>query len=124
MNSNGFNDTSFVIMEYIIYALLVISVGLGIYFIARRLNKVKQLQRYRQINLGMSERQMLNIMGDGYNKSLLKDGVTQYIWHLAGQSSGYVYNGFVSVQNDSGQKVIITCKNGMVEEVIPINVRS
>lgn len=107
----GYDYSTLVIMKWLFFAFILLF-ALVVFLLSgvSRDKKVKQLQRYKQIILGMSERQMLNIMGEGYNKSMLKDGVTQYIWHVEGQ-------------NNSGQRVTITCRNGSVEEVIPENVQ-
>ncbi|WP_022763595.1 hypothetical protein [Butyrivibrio sp. AD3002] len=80
--------------------------------------KRDQLYNYEDVTLGMREEEMLDIMGDGYNKSLLKDNRTKYEWRINAhsQSSGGVteYSGV--------SKVTIYCKDGVVEEVRPYNI--
>ena len=78
----------------------------------------KQLKRYRNIKIGMSEREMLNIMGKGYNKSSLKGNRFKYEWRINGTSVGR--NG---VRSYTGvRKVDIYVKDGEVEEIRPYNV--
>lgn len=66
----------------------------------------------------MPEDEMLSIMGDHYNKSLLKNGRVKYEWRIRA-SSHSVYG----VRFYSGvRKVSIYVKDGVVEEVRPYNV--
>jgi hypothetical protein len=82
----------------------------------------EQLRRYTEIQLGMSEDIMLHIMGDGYNRSLLKNGRIKYEWRINATSTGYSYKGVSSRSYSGVQKVTIYVKNGAVEEVKPYNV--
>ncbi len=109
--------------------MILVSIGVLAVFFAvfiPYLNKLKrkreQLRRYTHICLGMSEDEMLRIMGAGYNRSLLKDGSTRYEWRINGSSYGTVNDGFIAMSNSAEQKVDITCRDGSVEEVIPYNV--
>jgi len=82
----------------------------------------EQLQRYWEIQIGMSEYEMLDIMGEGYNRSLLKNNRVKYEWRINATSYGSSYKG-VSVRSYSGvKKVTIYTKDGYVEEVKPYNV--
>ena len=79
---------------------------------------VPKLRNYEDIELGMSENEMLSIMGGYYNKSLLKNGRIKYEWRIG--SSSYSHG---NVRFYSGvHKVSIYVKNGVVEEVRPYNV--
>ena len=76
--------------------------------------------------LGMSEDEMLEIMGDNYNRSLLRDGITMYEWIYSSGGvvgSAYMSNGigFGGGTKINGSKVDIVCRNGVVEEVRPYN---
>ena len=84
--------------------------------------KLEQLQRYWDVKIGMSEAEMLAIMGDGFNRSLLKNNLVKYEWRINASSYGSSYKG-VSIKSYSGvKKVTIYTKNGFVEEVRPYNV--
>lgn len=82
----------------------------------------EQRDNYKQISLNMPEEDMLKIMGNRYNRSLLKNGRTKYEWRYSnGTSYGTYYKG-MSFRSYSGvSKVDIYCKNGVVEEVRPYN---
>lgn len=77
-----------------------------------------RLRNYEKIYLGMEENEMLRIMGGHPNKTLFKDGRIKYEWRINGSS---ISQG--SVRFYSGvKKVSIYVKNGLVEEVRPLNV--
>lgn len=85
-------------------------------------SRFEQLQRYWDIEIGMPEEEMLFIMGEGYNRSLLKNGRIKYEWRINASSYGTSYKG-ISTRSYSGvKKVTIYTKNGLVEEVKPYNV--
>lgn len=65
--------------------------------------KTKQLQRYWDIKIGMPEQEMLNIMGSGYSRSLLKNNRIKYEWRINATSYGTYSNG-VSTRSYSGVK--------------------
>ena len=74
------------------------------------------------VEIGMSENNMLDIMGDGYNRSLLKNNRIKYEWRINAKSYGTSYKG-VSARTYYGvKKVTIYTKDGFVEEVKPYNV--
>ena len=80
--------------------------------------KRKQLRRYWKIEIGMSENEMLDIMGDGYNRSLLQNNRVKYEWRMQAISKNYS-----GIRSYSGvRKVDIYVKDGYVEEVRPYNV--
>ena len=65
------------------------------------------------IEIGMTEAEMLDIMGTGYTISKLKNNRTKYEWRI--KASSYGQNGF---RTYSGvQKATIYCKDGIVEEI-------
>lgn len=49
-------------------------------------DKLKRMKKYTDIYIGMSESDMLEIIGGGYAKSSLKNGVTKYEWRINGSS--------------------------------------
>ena len=96
------------------YAIYLASVG--------QKKRLEQLQRYWDVNIGMSESKMLQIMGEGYNRSLLKNNRIKYEWRINASSYGSSYKA-ISTRSYSGvKKVTIYVKNGLVEEVKPYNV--
>lgn len=84
--------------------------------------RVEKLRRYWDVQIGMLEHQMLDIMGGGYSRSLLKNNRTKYEWRINGSSYGSSYKG-MSVRTYTGvKKVTIYTRDGYVEEVKPYNV--
>ncbi len=81
-------------------------------------NKRGQLKRYIRITRGMSEKEMLRIMGGGYNKSLLSGSKVKYEWRI--NASSYGSHGYRFYSGVS--KVDIVTRNGIVIEVRPYNV--
>ena len=84
--------------------------------------KLEQLQRYMDIEIGMTEDEMLDIMGDGFNRSLLKNNRIKYEWRINASSYGSSFKGFSTRSYSGVKKVTIYTKNGFVEEVKPYNV--
>lgn len=106
--------------------MMIGSFGLiGIIFLAALSagqKKVEQLQRYWEVQIGMPEQLMLEIMGEGYNRSLLKNNRVKYEWRINASSYGSSYKGFSTRSYSGVKKVTIYTKNGVVEEVKPYNV--
>ena len=102
-------------LTIIFFIFLFISYFVLLTIIIRKQNRLK---RYTQIRLRMSGKQMLNIMGDGYNVSSLKNNRRKYEWRINSTSSSY--NGFRSYTGV--RKVDIFVKDGYVEEIRPYNV--
>lgn len=100
--------------------LLGILLALPIMYASRK--PLEQLQRYWNVEIGMPEEEMLDIMGEGYNRSFLKNNRVKYEWRINATSVGSSYKG-TSFRSYSGvKKVTIYTKNGLVEEVKPYNV--
>ena len=112
-------------MEVFWITIIIITVLVAVFsIIAFKIGnkKLKQLQRYWDVEIGMSENNMLDIMGDGYNRSLLKNNRIKYEWRINAKSYGTSYKG-VSTRTYYGvKKVTIYTKDGFVEEVTPYNV--
>lgn len=102
--------------------LIVISIGAIYEAVKRSKQRLEQLQRYWEVEIGMSERKMLSIMGEGYNRSLLKNNRVKYEWRINASSYGSSYKGFSTRSYSGVKKVTIYVKNGLVEEVKPYNV--
>lgn len=115
-------------MDAILYGTLIVGGGilLGVLIALPIMNasrkQLEQLQRYWDVEIGMSEEEMIDIMGEGYNRSLLKNNRVKYEWRINATSVGSSYKG-TSFRSYSGvKKVTIYTKNGFVEEVKPYNV--
>lgn len=103
----------------LVFALMIIAIAVAV---KEKNEAEEQLQRYWDIEIGMPEEEMLNIMGEGYNRSFLKNNRVKYEWRINATSVGYSYKG-TSFRSYSGvKKVTIYTKNGYVEEVKPDNV--
>lgn len=110
--------------EYILFLIIIFVLILMVYIFALGASKkrVEKLQRYWDVEIGMSENEMLHIMGGGYSRSLLKNNRIKYEWRINATSYGSSYKG-TSVRSYSGvKKVSIYTRNGYVEEVKPYNV--
>ena len=78
----------------------------------------KKMRKYEQVSLGMSEAEMLKIMGKKYNKSSLKNNRFKYEWRYSNGVSAS-YHGVRAYSGVS--KVDIYINNGVVEEIRPYN---
>ena len=101
-------------------ALIIVFVYIVVFILQHR--KRKQLQQYWNVEIGMSEEMMLQIMGNGFNRSLLKNGRVKYEWRINASSSGYSYKGYSTRYYSGVKKVSIYVRAGYVEEVLPYNV--
>lgn len=104
-----------IVMFVVLLIVIIISIYLGI-------KKTRQLQKYWDVEIGMSEDEMLSIMGKGYNRSLLKNNRVKYEWRINASSYGTSYKGFSTRTYTGVKKVTIYTKNGYVDEVKPYNV--
>lgn len=78
----------------------------------------KKMRRYENVCIGMSEEEMLGIMGKGYNKSSLKNNRFKYEWRY----SNGISTSYHGVRAYSGvSKVDIYISDGVVEEIRPYN---
>ena len=111
------DDIMIIMIGLILLTLLACLIAYGIGH-----QKVEQLQRYWEIQIGMPEHVMLDIMGDGFNRSLLKNNRVKYEWRINASSYGSSYKGFSTRQYSGVKKVTIYVKDGLVEEVKPYNV--
>lgn len=97
--------------------LMMVAIGIG------KARQTSQRDKVESITLGMPEDEMLSIMGNDYNRSLLKNNRVKYEWRYSnGSSTGYYNRGYSARQYHGVRKVTIYCKNGVVEEVKPYNV--
>lgn len=117
--------------ETIIIILLVV---LAVCIIALFLmpDKLKRMKKYTDVYIGMSESNMLEIIGGGYAKSSLKNNVTKYEWRINGSSHTTSrpanrpvnYGGvhIADTQYSGVKKLDIYVKDGLVEEIRPYNI--
>ena len=108
----------------IITMVILVAILAPIYIKAFKMQKqaLAQLQRYWDVEIGMTENEMLSVMGGGFNRSLLKDNRVKYEWRINATSYGSSYNGFSTRSYTGVKKVTIYTKNGFVEEVKTHNV--
>ena len=96
-----------------LFSIIIVIIILSILLLTK-----PRLRNYEKIYLGMEENEMLRVMGGHPNKTLFKDGRIKYEWRINGSS---ISQG--NVRFYSGvKKVSIYVKNGLVEEVKPLNV--
>ena len=109
-------------MAILLTIFAVVVFGVAFISIAQKNKQLEQLQRYWDVEMGMTEEEMREIMGDGYNRSLLKNNRVKYEWRINATSQSTSYKG-ISYREYSGvKKVTIYLKDGFVEEVKPYNV--
>lgn len=108
--------------DEMLYLIIVGVLALAIIVWIVDIAKHAQLKRYRKIHIGMSEVDMLAIMGGGYNMSSLKGDKRKYEWRINARSSGTSYKGYSTRSYTGVKKVDIYTKNGFVEEIRPYNV--
>ena len=96
-----------------LFSIIIVIIILSILLLTK-----PRLRNYEKIYLGMEENEMLRIMGGHPNKTLFKDGRIKYEWRINGSSISQDNVRFYS----GVKKVSIYVKNGLVEEVKPLNV--
>lgn len=110
-------DTVLIVVGVILVTIIVFGISSG-----AREQRVNQLRRYERITIGMSEAEMLEIMGEGYNRSLLQNQRCKYEWRINATSSSSSAFGMRTSHYNGVKKVDIYTRNGFVEEVRPYNV--
>ncbi len=103
----------------ILFVFFALCIVLGVIAGIKGAKRKQQLLRSEMIEIGMSERDMLEIMGNGYTLSKLKNNRKKYEWKIS--ASSYGRNGYRTYYGV--QKATIYCKNGMDEEVRGTNLR-
>ena len=84
-----------------------------------RNDAIENLYNYESVVIGMPLEEMLDIMGDDYNLSSLKNNRQKYEWRVNSISKPKYGN---SIEYSGVKKVVIYVKNGVVEEIRPYNV--
>lgn len=84
--------------------------------------KLRQMKKYTDVNYGMSEKQMLEIIGKGYTKSSLRDGSIKYEWRTNDMSASTNFGGVRTTGYSGVKKLDIYVKNGRVIEIRPYNI--
>lgn len=111
-------------MDRTMWMILAISAGIGVFIgivvgISEK-KKLDELNRYWDVEIGMTDDEMLSIMRGRCNGSLLKNNRIKYEWRINARSYGSIIKG---VRKYSGvKKVTIYTRNGYVEEIKPYNV--
>lgn len=110
------------VMAILLTIFAVVVFGVVFISVAKKNKQLEQLQRYWDVEIGMTEEEMLDIMGEDFNRSLLKNNRVKYEWRINATSRGTSYKG-ISYREYSGvKKVTIYLRNGIVVEVRPYNV--
>lgn len=60
-------------MKIIIWIAIIAMVAISIVVVNIGDEEIEQLQRYWDVEIGMTEDEMLDIMGDGFNRSLAEE---------------------------------------------------
>lgn len=78
------------------------------------------MKHYKKVHIGMSEKEMLSIMG---GKPIVSNyqNKNKFEWYLKAVSSTYYNNGVANTVHSPKQSVIITTENGIVTAVEPHN---
>ena len=84
--------------------------------------RLNQMKRYRKITIGMTENEMLNIMGGRPIKSSLKNNRFKYEWRINASSTTSGSKGVYTTTYSGVKKVDIYTKDGYVEEIKPYNI--
>lgn len=116
------NDKAAVLFLFILIGLTVV---LSIYTINKitkaRIDlkhKIRSMQNYEDVYVGMNEDNMLDTIGSGYDTSYLKDGRKKYEWRI--NSTSYGYKGYRV--NSGISKLTIYTKDDKVVEIKPYNI--
>ena len=102
-------------MEMIILMTILIAMMFGL--VIEYLFKKARLYRYEEIELGMNEEEVIDLMGFNYSKNLLNRGKTKYEWRLNG--FGFIRYGIFNWAPTKSVEVYI--KNGKVYKVLTNN---
>lgn len=110
--------------------IIILLVVLAVCIIALFLmpDKLKRMKKYTDVYIGMSESDMLEIIGGGYAKSSLKNGVTKYEWRINGSShttsrpANYGGVHYADTYYSGVKKLDIYVKDVIVEEIRPYNI--
>lgn len=85
------------------------------------IRRIKTLKHYRNVQIGMSEEEMLSIMG-GHPSVSNYQHKKKFEWFIRGTSSTYYNNGIASTMYDPKKSVVITTENGVVTAIEPHNI--
>lgn len=102
-------------MEMVIFGGIIIAMAFGL-AIEYMLKKAR-LYKYEEIELGMSEDEVIDLMGFNYSENLLGRGKTKYEWRLNG--FGFIRYGFFHWMPTKSVEVYV--KNGKVYKVLANN---
>ena len=106
-----------------VYALLatliIMLIAINVY---RKCKEEEFIENHRIISRGMNEREVITILGDGYTKSYLKNGIDVYKWYY--RKNGISFRIAWRVYEHESSYVRSICvhfKDGYVVEVIANN---
>lgn len=106
------------VIVFIVVLVLILIIGFAYnlvqkYLFNKRLNE--QIQNYNSIPLGMKKQEALNLLGNDFSYSMLKDGVEKYEWKVVMQNSMYG-NDFKKHKSKYTVNMTLKFKNGVVIE--------
>ena len=113
-----------IIMDMFLYIILIVAAGivplLPIIFIYGGANKNKSkpnINRYEEVHYGMTQQQVIEIMGSNYMRSLLADGRVEFLYKVAGYSVATYTAGMRIGGYERGKSVRVYFRNNSVIEV-------
>lgn len=108
----------------IIVSLIIVAIILAVvYFRKYGSHTIQPRSLVDRVTIGMTEHEMISIMGENYTKSLLKNSRIkyEYLFQNAHSVGSYCF-GINSRKYYGAAKAVIYCKNGYVEEVKSYNI--
>ena len=106
-----------IIGAFVCFPFLLLAIGLGMI----KNQKTDRLRGYQDVVEGMSEQDMLSVMGGGYSISVLNGNTVKYEWRINGSTntSGVLFKGavYAHTEQTEAQRVIIYVRNGAVTEI-------
>lgn len=83
--------------------------------------RITTLKHYKKVQIGMSEEEMLSVMGGNPSVSNFQHK-KKFEWFIKGTSSTYYNNGIASTMHNPKKSVVITTENGKVTAIVPNNI--
>lgn len=102
-------------MEMVILGIIIIAMAFGL--IIERMIRKARLYKYEDIEIGMTEDEVIDIMGFNYTQNLLGHGKIKYEWKINGV--GFWQFGLFNWMPTKSVEVYV--KNGKVYKVLANN---
>ena len=111
----------FVLSETGIKILLILMLVRFVWSIVSITMKKITMKHYKKVRIGMSEEEMLSVMGGRPSISNYQNK-KKFEWFMKGGSSTYYNNGIANTVHTPKQSVVITTENGIVTAIEPHNI--